>query len=404
MFIIALISSVLTYVFMPLEQKIIEKEKIITKQIIPKYILDEYKKYSIIGKNENSWKNFLDIYKPTNKTTSLPSYIHEDMKKAGFNATLLDENMWKNFIKYIINQSKLNDYKDNNVLFAQALSGEINLENIKKLIQSGYDINALNENGESYIQLIMQNLKSEDDIQNLKNLINEYGVNIYSLSNIDVFEDALVGKKDILNYVIDNPNANIREKLIQFLDEKGLRIKDNPEKYIDLMYLENSQNYKKQIIDNLDMQKKILKDIDAFNFVFVDLDNNQISNALNSGKYRIDVSSKGTNLAHLLSFHDNLSQENITKIIKSGINLNANSSFFGYDGTTGSTPLQTNIMFSANPNLKTIELLLQNGANPYIEDFQGKNAFDYAKTISGQTGKQIEQVLDKYKDKYKRFE
>ncbi|WP_321311216.1 hypothetical protein [Halarcobacter sp.] len=319
----------------------------------------------------------------------IPNYIAEDLEKYGFESTSFDKNNWEKFKNILKKENIKSEYEKNNILFGSALKGNVDIDKIRELIKLGYDINRTNERGETYLQLLVKNLKNIENVYLIDELI-KLGANINVTSDIDVLMNGFNGKMDILNYALANKNADVRNKVLDILSENGMSVRNNPSKYIQAVFI--NEKFKKQIIENIDMSTKITKDENSFEYLFTKLNSDEISEILKNDS-NIDYSYEGTNLLHKIAQSDQVSKKNIKSILELNLNVNANSDFLDL----GMTPLQANIF---KGDYETIELLLKKGANPYIQDYKGNNSFSYAEKIVKEK-ENIIKILEKYKNNFK---
>ncbi len=319
----------------------------------------------------------------------IPNYIAEDLEKYGFESTSFDKNNWEKFKNILKKENIKSEYEKNNILFRSALKGNVDIDKIRELIKLGYDINRTNERGETYLQLLVKNLKNIENVYLIDELI-KLGANINVTSDIDVLMNGFNGKMDILNYALANKNADVRNKVLDILSENGMSVRNNPSKYIQAVFI--NEKLKKQIIENIDMSTKITKDENSFEYLFTKLNSDEISEILKNDS-NIDYSYEGTNLLHKIAQSDQVSKKNIKSILELNLNVNANSDFLDL----GMTPLQANIF---KGDYETIELLLKKGANPYIQDYKGNNSFSYAEKIVKEK-ENIIKILEKYKNNFK---
>jgi len=319
----------------------------------------------------------------------IPNYIAEDLEKYGFESTSFDKNNWEKFKNILKKENIKSEYEKNNILFGSALKGNVDIDKIRELIKLGYDINRTNERGETYLQLLVKNLKNIENVYLIDELI-KLGANINVTSDIDVLMNGFNGKMDILNYALANKNADVRNKVLDILSENGMSVRNNPSKYIQAAFI--NEKLKKQIIENIDMSTKITKDENSFEYLFTKLNSDEISEILKNDS-NIDYSYEGTNLLHKIAQSDQVSKKNIKSILELNLNVNANSDFLDL----GMTPLQANIF---KGDYETIELLLKKGANPYIQDYKGNNSFSYAEKIVKEK-ENIIKILEKYKNNFK---
>lgn len=325
------------------------------------------------------------VVKEIENVKFLPKFIKKSLSEMGIDDKNLTKENWNIFLAKI-KSSVFDDIakkKEKDALLFKLISHKkIDIEKIAKLVKQGYDINAKNKLGETPLLVALRSIKNENDIEKIKKLV-QLGANVNFLYELPENYENLQNF-DVLNYALMIQNDKIRYGLMDYFESMGKSVEQNPERY--LMFALYDEKYQDKIIDNIDMSIKTYKDYNVFEQVFPMLKNEKISEVLDNDN-AIDYS-RGTSILHQLSFNENISQDNIERILSLGLDINAKSQ------TTNTTPLQNSIM---SENIKLTESFLKHGANPLIGD-----NINYIKNseMSKENKKAFLDLLNKYKDRF----
>ncbi|RBQ31920.1 hypothetical protein CRU92_03905 [Arcobacter sp. FW59] len=328
--------------------------------------------------NSNTMHNKIDeinIQKDTGINTiiyKLPEFVTKDLAKYSINSDNLDEYDWNTFLEKIKKQSiESFSTKQGNSFFHLLMSNSnIDFETIDELLSQGLNINQINKYGETPIMLALKN--SNLNISDIEKLLEK---------------GAYLDEKSI-NYTLKNSNITQKENIMNYLKEQGFKL-DKEEYFSDANSLENRQ-YLKELLQNIDINFKVKDSLSSFESVLMaNQDNEIIEYYLNNG-VKLDEND-GFSVLHAISKNENISLENIQKIIDSGGDINEPTS------KVLMTPLMTFIANNGENNVEKIKLLLENGANISKTNFLGKSAYDFLQNIKNEEKREeIKNLLDKY--------
>lgn len=315
----------------------------------------------------------------------IPSFIENSLKDFNMSMADLSEEAWGEFIekvelqalqKIVFNgtRSKGGD----SLIHVLSAKKELDHQLLKELIEKGFDINAKNNIGNTALLMAMQKSANLFDVKALIAM----GADILAESN---------GGRDALAAAFQNSFGPAKREMIDFLvNEQGFSYKNTPEKYLKYMIGDKeSLPYIKEILPNLD-SGKYKESLDTIAW-FGSADD-EIVQHFNKNGLEIDHT-----LLTSMARSENISNETLQKIIdKNNIDINKGS------WALGLTPLMSAV---ESGDSKKVELFLENGANPDIQNAKGNTAFDLANKnpmkafwVPKEEQIKIKQLLDTYKN------
>ncbi|WP_321311222.1 hypothetical protein [Halarcobacter sp.] len=325
-------------------------------------------------KNEDSKNTYL-MEKEIVKSIELPTFIKNDIEKFHITTNDFTQKDWEKFLylyskKYLKEEINKNFFR--NTPFHVIATGFYNFNDIKKMLEEGFDINQKNSKGESPLMLAFKS----NNILVIKEFI----------------KMGAIPDENCLLYALKNSNKYTKKASINILKQYGIQL-DNV-KFFDVANSIENKEYLHELIENIDVNTQVKEN--SYISLFEDMllqnhDNKTISKFLNNG---VKFEKKdGFNSLHALVTNNNISNENIQKIIDMGENVNE----VFYNGT-GNTPLLRAMAFANVVDINKIDTLLKNGADMNVVNKKGNGVYEYLDRVKDEDKKnKIIEILNKYK-------
>lgn len=295
----------------------------------------------------------------------LPYFIENSLIDYNMSSENLNKERWEQFLHLYSNKQMLNikkDYINNISLIDFLLNDPVDLQSLRFLISQGYDPNAKHNKLSPLYQYIHLTKKFN---KNTLDALLDMGFSINSS-----FE---LGDKinfDLLNAAITNSNPSIQQKMVNYLASKGLKITNkNFGNYVVSMYnYKNKNNLIQKTLPSIDVNSKTqFGNTIANQILAVNVNNKTISLLLQKN---IQFENNGWAFLASAISNENISNENLQKILDLGVNINAVNK-------DNETPL---FLAMRNADIKKVKFLIEHGADLSIRNKKGHDATYYIDT------------------------
>lgn len=351
--------------------------------------LDKSKR-SLLKKNQSNIKVNTKINNIVK--TTLPLFIISDLIKYNIDTNNLTPKEWNRFLDLYAKKrvkSTEKEFIENLSLDAYISSNYVDLKQIDFLLSKGFDPNKKNIYGFPPLFLYFANTKVFD-----KKLINKL---IYRGFDINSTFNTNNVTLDLLNAAMMNKEPYIRDKLVLYMEENGFSLinEEKSKQYLTTLNLSSGKllnKFAKKIIKNIDLNDSVNQAETTLEVLIKSNINNKLITELLSKDINIENSNIGINLLHVGIINNNISNENLNKMIQLGININ------GQDEKYEETPL---FFAVKKKDINKIKLLLENNADLDIKNKKAEDIFDYIDkkyNLNSKNEKLIYEVLIKEKN------
>ncbi|WP_321471145.1 ankyrin repeat domain-containing protein [Halarcobacter sp.] len=331
----------------------------------------------ILEKSISNEEKDLAIKIVDNNKVNLPIFIKNTIKSYGIDSENLSEEDWNNFLLQLkkdnLNTLLDEDVNGSNLLHIAVKSGSMAMT--KKLLDLGYDVNVKDKYGNT--PLIYAS-KDSNNLNLIKELIN---------NGADIFTNYYNKTPDVLTNALRSGKWNT--ELVSYLKEQGLEFK---KKHLNELTYDYNKEYLYEHLQSIGINPQVSEGRSYFEQLLKNNTSNDVIEYMLDNNLDLENDSKGYNALHSATMNQNITIENLQRIINAGVDINAVAS---------EKSQQTPIMYAVfRANIKKIKLYLENGADTSKIDWLGKNVYDYLERSkfykSDEEKIEVKKMLDKY--------
>jgi len=331
----------------------------------------------ILEKSISNEEKDLAIKIVDNNKVNLPIFIKNTIKSYGIDSENLSEEDWNNFLLQL-KKDNLNTLLDEdvnglNLLHIAVKSGSMTMT--KKLLDLGYDVNVKDKYGNT--PLIYAS-KDSNNLNLIKELIN---------NGADIFTNYHNKSPDVLTNALRSGKWNT--ELVSYLKEQGLEFK---KKHLNELTYDYNKEYLYEHLQTIGINPQVVEGRSYFEQLLKNNTSNDVIEYMLDNNLDLENDSKGYNALHSATMNQNITIENLQRIINAGVDINAVAS---------EKSQQTPIMYAVfRANIKKIKLYLESGADTSKIDWLGKNVYDYLERSkfykSDEEKIEVKKMLNKY--------